>query len=106
MAVADGTSLTYNAPFGYGTDITIYADGSAFDQADYTYNEILGLDGMSSITFDVAPLVGVKLTATFTGNLAMRARFVDSIQYERKRGMVGYNRASVAFKSVLLDEGI
>lgn len=104
VAVADGSNTVYNLPFASATGITLYNNSTPFNGGDWTLGVGSGLDGMSNATFNVAPTLGTIITATFTGPLSVRARFIDTIEYSRSRNRVGYNKSTINMRTILLDE--
>ncbi len=109
IGMGDGSTTAFNLPSKAATSISIYNDGSLITAGDTTTGDYYitadsGRDGVDLITFNEAPVDGNRITTDFTGPLAMRCRFTDTISYQRSRISIGLNDISVSLSGLLIDE--
>ncbi len=109
VGTGDGSTTVYNLPFKSGASVSITVDGSPYVIGDATSGDCYiieggGQDGVDSLICHVTPASGVRVITDFTGRLAIRCRFDESIAYSRFNNNIGMNDISVSLKGILMDE--
>ena len=113
VGTGDDETVLWNLPCKEGSDITVYVDGSEYEEGsdstgadlkDFVITESSGADGLDSITFTTAVSAGYRIIIDFTGRLGVRCRFNENIEYQRRRiDSTGFNTCSVSLKGLLID---
>ena len=76
VGTGNGTTVLFNLPGKTTTSRILYVD-NVVEGSGFNYGSANGTDGEDTVTFDVAPLDGEKITFSFTGYLKIRARFAE-----------------------------
>lgn len=101
----DSSAIIFNLPCKDATAVIIYIDTNIQTEgSNYVITENGGQDGVDSIEFTVAPGAGARVTMDFIGRLAVRCRFVDTIDVVRSRISRGFNDITVRLYGTLFDE--
>lgn len=83
VGTGDGSTTGFDLPGNETGGWLIYHNAILVESLNYTIYEGGGADGADRIVFTVAPNSGVAITATFTGKLRIRGRFLeDNMTYE------------------------
>ena len=107
ISTGNGSDTVYDLPGKSTSARTVYVDGSTMTPGgsayDYTFNADDGADGSDSITFNIAPAAGARITIDFAGLLRVRCRFAeDSLQYEQM--YLRLTNIGLSLKGLLNDE--
>lgn len=109
VGTGDGSTTIFNLPSKGASATTVYGNASPYSPGDTTSGDYYiiengGTDGVDSLIFRAAIAAGDRITYDFTGRLAIRCTFKDTIKTMQNHGSFQKNSAMVELNGLLMDE--